>query len=873
MAISLNTSNVATDAQGRTTFSGVSSGINAKQIVDSVIRAREVRTDKLGAEITANDAKIAAFNTLTAKTAAVRDSLKDLYGRITADKSANVFDRKALAASTSKRAALANETANATSSAATDLLSATAANTAALGSHEIEILQTAAAHSVRATFSGDGALGLSGTLKVRAERILDTKETTGAAVAADIAATINADPELSGVVTASVTATHLVLTGKTVNNDFAFNLRNASGDPASLPAEVVTAAGPSAAKVVRYSLASLPATAPTIGESGGDVVVDFAALTCVAGEVYTFRLDDALETTFSVTARPGADAAGVRANVLSDLAAQINAWAKTSDPASVSGNTLRIGIGASGLAAANIAFVPQYRFGLTHSFAVASTDTLGDIRARIAASNEGTTPSGLAASSVSVSASQKLLLVSTARTNRFVTVEMPSAVTTGVIATPNDARKVTLRLEGAAADQTLDIADLSISAASTIDELRANLEAALRAADRGGGLDSISVAVVPGTSTLTIADALGRKISNFALEQSNGSTVVATAATTTAGVATVTTQPPSGAAFIVDGTVLRRDENTIADAVGGMTLRLLQAEAQTRVRLVVEQDTAAAQTQIAAFVETYNDLVKFINEQSQFDPATGALKAESVLGRSSSLRSLRSLLDSIRTATVAYNGGSLSLPDIGVSLSAASSATDLARGQLEIDENTLTSVFLNSPDQVRKLFQFSFTSASAGVSAISFSDKTQTASGTYTLRFTGGTPRIEQGGNTYAVTRSGSLYTVTAGPAEGLSFLYTGGVGDGDSASFSLQPGLASRLYVAADGYAKAEEGLLAKDITQLTDQNKKRQSKIDELKLRFERERENLMARYQRMETTLGRLSSLRETLLQYVESTKAKS
>ena len=159
MAISLNTNNVATDAQGRTTFSGVSSGINAKQIVDSVIKAREVRTDKLSAEIKTNEDKIAAYNALTQKTAEVRNSLKELYGRITADKSANVFDRKSLSASTSKRSALVNETVNTKVSAATDLLSATAANTTATGSHEIEILQIAAAHSLRAMFGGGGALG------------------------------------------------------------------------------------------------------------------------------------------------------------------------------------------------------------------------------------------------------------------------------------------------------------------------------------------------------------------------------------------------------------------------------------------------------------------------------------------------------------------------------------------------------------------------------------------------------------------------------------------------------------------------------------------------------------------------------------------
>jgi flagellar capping protein FliD len=870
VAISLNTNNVATDAQGRTTFSGVSSGINAKQIVDSVIKAREVRTDKLSAEIKTNEDKIAAYNALTQKTAEVRNSLKELYGRITADKSANVFDRKSLSASTSKRSALVNETVNTKVSAATDLLSATAANTTATGSHEIEILQIAAAHSLRAMFGGGGALGLSGTIKIRAEDMLDTKSTSSATVAAEIAAKINDDTELSDRLAASVTATELVVTGSSAGDDFDFTLRNMAGSPIPLVPSGITAAGSSTAKVVRYSLASLAATAPVKSESGGNIVLDFDAITCVAGEVYGFRLDDGVETSFSVTARAGADAAAVRANVLADLAKQINDWSKSGDPAAVSGNTVTIDKAQSGLAAANISVLTQYRFGLGHSFEVASSDTLGDLRARISASNEGTPPSGLTASSVSVSATQTMLMVSTARTNRFVTVEMPSSMTTTVISSPSDANTVSLKLEGASADQTLELTDVELPASADMDELAANLQAALRLYDRGGGLDSISVVVSGGA--LQISDALGRTVSGFELKMSNGDSV-ATADSLVAGLATAASQGPAEAKMIVDGTVLRRDENTVADAIGGITIRLIQAEPQTRVRIGVEQDLAAAQSQIGTFVAAYNDLVQFINQQSQIDPATGTLLPESVLARSSSLRSLRSLLDTIRTGSVGYGGKSIALKEVGVQVAASSSYADIKRGQLEIDQNAMTSALLNSPDKVRRLFQFSFTSTSANLTAVSFSDKTQAAAGTYTLRFSGGVPRIELGGTSYALTKSGNLFTVAAGPAEGLSFLYTGGISDTDSAGFTLQPGLASRLYYAADSYAKTEDGLLAKEVTQLSDQITRRRSKIDELRLRFERERENLMARYLRMETTLGRLGSLRETLQQYADSMKPKA
>ena len=61
----------------------------------------------------------------------------------------------------------------------------------------------------------------------------------------------------------------------------------------------------------------------------------------------------------------------------------------------------------------------------------------------------------------------------------------------------------------------------------------------------------------------------------------------------------------------VDGVLITRGTNTITDAIGGVTLNLLQAEPGSEVDLTVTRDMTAAMKAVTDFATAYNDAVTF----------------------------------------------------------------------------------------------------------------------------------------------------------------------------------------------------------------------------------------------------------------------
>ncbi len=771
MAITSNTSNVSTDSRGRTIFSGVTSGIDAKSIVDNIVKARQVQIDKIASAMEVGKTRIAALDRLRTRTSALGAAMAELYGKVSFDKSGSVFDRKALTAATSKRAAGALEVASVSQSQAADIVNVTASNTAAKGTHDVEVLEMARAHVRRASFPTSGALGLSGTLSIGSAAIVETTRSAGADVAAEIAARINSDAVLSAVVSAEISGGALVVTAKTPGVAVPFALSDATSGGGTLAQTSGTTAAPGVAQVQVWDVATLAAagrpaiasgTASINGQSVAATTIDFSALTVAEGQEYALILADPRGTTLRVTAGAGATAASLAAA----FKIQIDALAGSSTSTAVSGGALHVSASLLAEAGGTVRATTQWRARLTTEIAVGTGDTLADIRSRINATNDGSAPSGLVASQIAVSATEHQLLFTTDVPNRHLTVEMRPVAGT--------------------------------------------------------------------TATFT----------------------------------TETIERPSEARVLLDGAVVRRPVNVIDDAITGLTIKILQAEPQTRIRLDIGTDTGSIAQRVAGFVTAYNEALRFTNEQTQVDPATGTYSGDSVLATVGALRDLKSTLERIRTFSVGVGGKLLALPDIGVSLS-SSTADPLARGALQVDENRLAEVLITDPDQVRSLFELAFVPSGPDIALAGFTDRTRDASGSYTLTFSGGIASLDVGGGgSVALSRSGSTYTAASGSIEGLSFIYTGPTTDGPKSGFSTRTGLGTQLFFLADQYARPETGRVAQSIAEIDDLNAKRQSRIDALRERLERQRETLMLRFQKMESTLGRLSSVRSSLEQFAQA-----
>ena len=143
MLDSVNTSNLSVDESGRVVFSGLGSGIDAQGTVDKIMAARRIPVDTLETRIDDNELKITALNQLKTNLNGLRDSLAKLYGSVSYGNTNDIFETKQ-AFSTSSRLD------GATPAAAANLLGITTTAAAAPGSHNIEILRTAAAHKVSA---------------------------------------------------------------------------------------------------------------------------------------------------------------------------------------------------------------------------------------------------------------------------------------------------------------------------------------------------------------------------------------------------------------------------------------------------------------------------------------------------------------------------------------------------------------------------------------------------------------------------------------------------------------------------------------------------------------------------------------------------
>lgn len=94
-------------------------------------------------------------------------------------------------------------------------------------------------------------------------------------------------------------------------------------------------------------------------------------------------------------------------------------------------------------------------------------------------------------------------------------------------------------------------------------------------------------------------------------------------------------QDGKNAALTVDGVSISRSSNTITDVIPGVTLDLKGANTGTTLTLQVSQDTETITSEIQAFVDAYNQVLDFVEDQMSYDTTTketgGALFGDNTL--------------------------------------------------------------------------------------------------------------------------------------------------------------------------------------------------------------------------------------------------
>jgi len=231
-------------------------------------------------------------------------------------------------------------------------------------------------------------------------------------------------------------------------------------------------------------------------------------------------------------------------------------------------------------------------------------------------------------------------------------------------------------------------------------------------------LDGIAAAInakAAGVTASVVTDADGS--SYLSLKGASGASQAFTLAATTdptgnlaqlnVGVGAAGTALTSGAQnarLTVDGVTVERSSNTIDDLVAGVKLQLT-ATTTTPVSLTSTTPTTALTGAVTDFVDTYNEMLKTLNEQ--LDPKTGPLKGDQAA--QSLLRSLRALTTTTILTGVAA-GTPTTLGEVGVKTN--------RDGTLSVDTNALTHALSVAPDAVEAMFSYSSNSTDGLTAAL-----------------------------------------------------------------------------------------------------------------------------------------------------------
>jgi flagellar hook-associated protein 2 len=160
----------------------------------------------------------------------------------------------------------------------------------------------------------------------------------------------------------------------------------------------------------------------------------------------------------------------------------------------------------------------------------------------------------------------------------------------------------------------------------------------------------------------------------------------------------------SDARALINNVTVTSTTNTIADAIPGVTLSLQRKSAAgSPATITVSEDLGATKTRLQKLVETFNDIIKFSEDQQ-----LSASRGESTsIARDPLLRGLRSALSQRLGAEYSAGGAVASLSTIGIEFDRS--------GRLTFNAATFDEKAADHLDDITKLFSAEGTEENQGV--------------------------------------------------------------------------------------------------------------------------------------------------------------
>lgn len=527
---------------------------------------------------------------------------------------------------------------------------------------------------------------------------------------------------------------------------------------------------------------------------------------------------------------------------------------------------------------------------------VSATDTLQDVRDRINNANTGASATGVSASIVQVSSTQFILVLTNTTTGQALTLGTETGgVLNSLGLSADGGTTFSNELQTAQTSRfTVDgITDPTRYESKFVSSSSTLINSIATTATYPGSFDvkvGAGTVTVNYTNTDTVATLQGKI--NTAITAAGAGNAVFDAGTnasvmtdgsgarlviaTTNG-ATVSFTDTNGLLSglgINNDLVVTRTSNTVNDVIPGVTLTLFQAEEGTKINLEIAQDQTAVKTAVQGFVDAYNTLRSFINQNALSDPTTGQKSSDAgVLFGSQTLATVKQQLAQMVGSGVGGASAEFSvLAQIGVTFVDNSTISDLTKTDtLQIDQGKLDTAILNNPTDVRRLFSFDFSSSDPRVALLGFTGSTGYNAAGYTLNVTSnGTSVTGADINGVASSATFTGNSITANDqtgANGLQLFYSGTT-DASNIQIDFTVGLGAQMFFALDNFLNTTNGLIQADITGLQDQNTQNQSRVDSMESLLDIQKQTLTDRFVNLESALARAQSIKDTLTQLFDA-----
>ena len=309
-----------------------------------------------------------------------------------------------------------------------------------------------------------------------------------------------------------------------------------------------------------------------------------------------------------------------------------------------------------------------------------------------------------------------------------------------------------------------------------------------------------------------------------------------------------TTQEAKNASFSIDGVSISKSSNTVSDVISGAALKLQSAGSGT---ISLSTDINAITTKVSDFVDEYNEVSLFLNEQLALDTDT---EQTGVLFGNFAVQNLQQIFrSSISSKVTGITGAYTYLSQIGISTK--------SDGTLILDTDVLSEALIDDIQNVSQLFSSRGTVTHSSVTFVGFTS--DTAPGYYDLQVSSNVPQLSNSGASTFVNTSGSgnFWAGSSGDSTGLNFRISG-LTNGSYGQVWLSIGVAEILNRQLENMVDTSlNGPLVTELDTITETvDDYNITLLDQAERLLEYE-ESLKAKFSNLEIVLGRLNAQRDT------------